>query len=191
MAGRRRSPVRRPDATLGAWFSHHGQSALASLGDLARAPLASFMTVAVVGIALALPAALHLATRNLAALAQGWQEGTALSLFLAPDTVHTQAGTLELVQLAQPVADAARQNIGSLDINTLGPLALAFLAGYSVELVFAAMDRIIGAFTGDTRRRRAPPPRRAGASRSRRPRTRGKRGTARGGPPRRPARRAA
>lgn len=34
------------------------------------------------------------------------------------------------------------------------PWALAFLAGYSVELVFTAMDRLIGAFTGD----RAPPP---------------------------------
>ncbi len=94
MAGRRRSPMHRPDAALDAWFSHHGQSALASLGDLARAPLASFMTVAVVGIALALPAALHLATRNLAALAQGWQEGTALSLFLAPDTPEAKAKAL-------------------------------------------------------------------------------------------------
>lgn len=33
-------------------------------------------------------------------------------------------------------------------LNQLGPWALAFVAGYSVELVFAAMDRIIDAFTG-------------------------------------------
>jgi hypothetical protein len=32
-------------------------------------------------------------------------------------------------------------------IKSLSPFALAFLAGYSVELVFAAMDRILGAFT--------------------------------------------
>jgi len=32
--------------------------------------------------------------------------------------------------------------------KTLSPFALAFLAGYSIELVFAAMDRIINAFTG-------------------------------------------
>jgi len=43
------------------------------------------MTVAVVGIALALPAGLHLVTRNLSAVAQGWQEGTTLSLFLRRD----------------------------------------------------------------------------------------------------------
>lgn len=94
MTRRRRNPVYRLDATLSAWFNHHGQSMLASLGDLARAPLASLMTVAVIGIALALPAALHLATRNLVALAQGWQEGTALSLFLAPNIPETKAKAL-------------------------------------------------------------------------------------------------
>jgi cell division transport system permease protein len=86
MAGRHRraSPLRRPGAAIGVWFGHHGRSLLASLGELARAPLASLMTVAVVGIALALPAGLHLATRNFAVLAQGWQEGATLSLFLTP-----------------------------------------------------------------------------------------------------------
>lgn len=33
-------------------------------------------------------------------------------------------------------------------LKSLSPLALAFLAGYSVELLFAAMDRVIAAFTG-------------------------------------------
>jgi hypothetical protein len=33
-------------------------------------------------------------------------------------------------------------------LQSLSPLALAFLAGYSVELLFAAMDRLINAFTG-------------------------------------------
>jgi hypothetical protein len=31
--------------------------------------------------------------------------------------------------------------------KSLSPFALAFLAGYSIELVFAAMDRFIAAFT--------------------------------------------
>ena len=39
-------------------------------------------------------------------------------------------------QEAQPILTLAR----------LGPMALAFLAGYSVELVFAVMDRIVSAF---------------------------------------------
>ena len=30
----------------------------------------------------------------------------------------------------------------------LSPLAMAFLAGYSIELLFTAMDTLIGAFAG-------------------------------------------
>jgi hypothetical protein len=33
-------------------------------------------------------------------------------------------------------------------IGALSPLALAFVAGYSVDLLFTAMDRIVGAFSG-------------------------------------------
>ena len=43
------------------------------------------------------------------------------------------------VQQAQPI----------LTLATLGPMALAFLAGYSVELVFAVMDRIVSAFVDE------------------------------------------
>jgi cell division transport system permease protein len=86
MPGRhRRSARRRPARAVRVWLSHHGRSALASLGDLTRAPLATVLTVAVVGIALALPAGLHLTVLNLATLAQGWQEDAAVSLFLTPN----------------------------------------------------------------------------------------------------------
>lgn len=95
MAGRnRRNALHRPGAVIHVWLSHHGRSALASLGDLARAPLATVMTVGVVAIALALPAGLHLATRNLATLAQGWQQDTGLSLFLTPNLDDGKAKTL-------------------------------------------------------------------------------------------------
>jgi hypothetical protein len=39
----------------------------------------------------------------------------------------------------------------SADVNGLGlisPFALAFVAGYSVDLLFTAMDRIVSAFSG-------------------------------------------
>ncbi|WP_426409475.1 hypothetical protein [Bradyrhizobium ganzhouense] len=49
-------------------------------------------------------------------------------------------------------------------VSSLSPFALAFVAGYSAELVFAAMDRIVGAFTSkaapeDGRNADAPPAR--------------------------------
>ncbi len=40
----------------------------------------------------------------------------------------------------------------SFGIASIQPLAIAFLAGYSVELLFTAMDKLIGAFVGDERK---------------------------------------
>ena len=93
-ARRRRGMGQRLAAAVRIWLSHHGRSALASLGDLTRTPLPSIMTIAVVGISLALPAGLHLTTRNLATLAQGWQEDAAVSLFLAADLDGPKAKAL-------------------------------------------------------------------------------------------------
>jgi hypothetical protein len=45
-----------------------------------------------------------------------------------------------------------RPDSEAADLAGIGPLALAFLAGYSVELVFLAMDRLIGAFGADSKR---------------------------------------
>ncbi len=55
----------KPANPLRTWLTRHAQVSLSSLGRLYRAPLASFMTAAVIGIALALPAGLYLLTTNL------------------------------------------------------------------------------------------------------------------------------
>ncbi|MFA5180804.1 MAG: hypothetical protein WC405_05750 [Syntrophales bacterium] len=39
---------------------------------------------------------------------------------------------------------------GAEILKSLSPLALAFLAGYSVEILFAVMDKFVGAFSGKT-----------------------------------------
>ena len=104
----RRNRLRRIGLAIGVWLSHHGRSALASLGDLVRAPLATTLTVTVVGIALALPTALHLATRNLATVVQGWQADTALSLFLAPELDTVKVNTLAQTLGRRPDLTAVR-----------------------------------------------------------------------------------
>jgi hypothetical protein len=35
----------------------------------------------------------------------------------------------------------------NISIYSLSPLALSFLSGYSIELLFSAMDRLISTFT--------------------------------------------
>lgn len=67
------------------YLLRHAQVALSSLGDLWRQPLASFMTVLVIGIALALPASLYVLQKNVEQLSGQWQQATRISLFLKAD----------------------------------------------------------------------------------------------------------
>ncbi len=104
MAKRRRqssaglSPGRRFDA----WLEHHFESAVTTIDQLLRAPLATLLTVLAIGIALALPATLHVLTENLRLLGGGWQQSAAISLFLAPDVDEATASELALRLRARP-----------------------------------------------------------------------------------------
>ena len=60
----------------------HAQAFVDSLGRLGKAPLASIMTVMVIGIALALPTGLYLVVKNLRGFDAQWQSATQLSVFL-------------------------------------------------------------------------------------------------------------
>jgi cell division transport system permease protein len=79
---------------LQVYLLRHTQVALNSLGRLYRAPLASFMTAAVIGIALALPAGLYLLTGNLQQLSARWDGAASLSLFLKHSAAEHQARAL-------------------------------------------------------------------------------------------------
>ena len=81
-------------ANLQVYLLRHVQVALNSLGRLYRAPLASLMTAAVIGIALALPSGLYVLTGNLQRLSTQWDGGASLSLFLRHEVTTDQAGAL-------------------------------------------------------------------------------------------------
>lgn len=65
-----------------AWLAHHSTSAIESLLRLLQTPWQSLMTWLVVAVAVALPAALFTALTNLEQLAQHWQQGSEVSVFL-------------------------------------------------------------------------------------------------------------
>lgn len=69
---------------LVAWIVSHARAFFFSLGKLYRAPLSAFMTMAVIGIALALPSGLYLILKNMEQAAGGWDTGARVSLFLKP-----------------------------------------------------------------------------------------------------------
>jgi cell division transport system permease protein len=77
-----------------AWIAHHVQSAITTLGRLLQVPWATGLTVAVIGIALALPAALFVLTDNLRHLVGGWDQAAAISIFLRPEVSDQDAATL-------------------------------------------------------------------------------------------------
>lgn len=84
MTRARRSARDGGGAGLRAWGRRHAFSLLSSLGNIARHPLASLMTFAVLAFALALPLALHVALSNVERLSQQWERLDTLSVFLEP-----------------------------------------------------------------------------------------------------------
>src|SRR5690606_6086114 len=75
-------PGLRTFGMLRSWLRLHLQTLVGSLGRLAGQPVASAMTMAVIGIALALPASLHLLVTNLQGLSGHWDDSIELSLYL-------------------------------------------------------------------------------------------------------------
>lgn len=67
------------------YFLRHTQVFFYALGQLARAPVATFLTVAVIGITLALPAGLYVAIENIQRVANDWEDNGQISLFLKHD----------------------------------------------------------------------------------------------------------
>ncbi|PWK83908.1 permease-like cell division protein FtsX [Fulvimonas soli] len=76
------------------WREHHGWSAAASLRRLAGRPVGTFLTVAVMGLALALPLAFYLLLANVQSLGDGLGRNAAVSVFLKPDQAGPQAELL-------------------------------------------------------------------------------------------------
>ncbi len=68
------------------YLLRHVQVFFYSLGQLARTPFASLMTIAVIGIALALPSGLYLLIDNAQRVSAGWDGSPKISLFLKQNT---------------------------------------------------------------------------------------------------------
>ena len=67
------------------YFLRHAQVFFYTLGQLWRTPVATSLTVAVIGITLALPAGLYVGLENVQRLAGGWEDSGQISLFLKQD----------------------------------------------------------------------------------------------------------
>jgi len=81
------------------WFLRHASTAVAALGRLAKQPFASLMTILVIAVTLALPAALHLVIKNAQSLSGSWANALDFSVYLHQATpveaARNLAGLLE------------------------------------------------------------------------------------------------
>jgi cell division transport system permease protein len=91
--GGRGARVRRqgPIGWLRNYLVRHLQTFFYALGQLSFKPFSTLMTVAVIGIALAMPAGLHVLLINVQQVLSGWDSAAQLSLFLQHDTRETEA----------------------------------------------------------------------------------------------------
>jgi len=74
-----------------AWFMRHLQTGIGSLGRLAQHKLATTLTILVIGIALALPACLHLLVANAQIATGNWNRAVDLTVFLKRPTSAEEA----------------------------------------------------------------------------------------------------
>jgi cell division transport system permease protein len=84
---RRQGPI----GWLRNYLVRHLQTFFYALGQLSFKPFSTLMTVAVIGIALAMPAGLHVLLINVQQVLSGWDSAAQLSLFLHHDTREAEA----------------------------------------------------------------------------------------------------
>nr|WP_274600110.1 permease-like cell division protein FtsX [Halorhodospira abdelmalekii] len=111
----------------------HLQAARTALGRLASSLVHSVLTVAVVGIALALPAALWVALENIERVTGGWQEGAPqISLFLERDlsdgaVMNLAAQLRQRTEVAEVRVITPEEALAELQAETEMQQALALL----------------------------------------------------------------
>lgn len=97
---RRHTARRHSRGGLGTLAERHAQALIFALGRVTTRPLGSLMLMAVIGIALSLPAALHVLVNNVTSVGYSWESSVQASLFLK-DSVNADAGKSLAQQLAQ------------------------------------------------------------------------------------------
>lgn len=103
----------RSGGTLANWSANHARNCLAALGRLARQPFASLMTVLVIAVTLALPAAMHLVIKNAQSINESWANALDFTIYL--DTRHSAEDARRLADIIEQRADVDRVTLVTAD----------------------------------------------------------------------------
>ena len=77
------------------WLYQHGQAFSTSFSKMSQTPLATCLTLAVIGVALALPCILFVLLQNVERIGAQWENGTQISLYLNKSLSKQQALALQ------------------------------------------------------------------------------------------------
>jgi len=80
---------------MGAYFLHHMQSLVFSLGKIYKTPTTTIMTVAVIGITLSLPGGFYLFLKNIDAVSGDFRSSSQIALYLDIELGEKKARALE------------------------------------------------------------------------------------------------
>jgi len=97
MTQRKDGHVRKSPNSFKAWMLRHAGTCVAALGRLMRQPFANFMTILVIGVTLALPAALHLVVKNAVSISGNWENALDFSVYLNTDVSLSEAESLAAI----------------------------------------------------------------------------------------------
>ena len=125
------APVRSSSA-FSIWLTRHASMSLGALGRLSRQPFASLMIILVIGVTLALPAAINVVIKNAQSVSGSWDNALDFSVYLKLDlTVSEAEGLARLI--------GQRADITSVDLVT----ADEALAEFKQQSGFgAALDQL-------------------------------------------------
>lgn len=154
--------TRRSGGPVSAWAVRHVSTAGSALGRLARAPVASLLTIMVIGVTLALPAAMHLIIKNANSISANWDNALDFSIYLKIGTtlddaqrladIISQRADVELVTLVSATDAMAdfREHSGfgaALDSLTVNPLPHALVVrpgAMNTELSMGLLNEELG-----------------------------------------------
>jgi cell division transport system permease protein len=150
---------------FGGWREHHGWSLTASLRRLGGRPLGTLMTVAVLGLALALPLAFYLLLANVQSMGGTLGRNPAISVFLKDGQASAQANLLagELRSRADVATVTVRTPQQGLDelarlqgfsgavhaLDDANPLPWVLVVQPRDGLDAAAVDKLVASLRGE------------------------------------------
>jgi len=106
--------VTRPSGPFRIWLLGHASTCVGALARLMRQPFANFMTILVIGVTLALPAAMHLIVKNAASVSGHWEHALDFSVYLKTEVSLVDAE--RLTDIIRQRADVERVTLIPADL---------------------------------------------------------------------------